>query len=1019
MKFHIDVGTGTNDGSSGVVNLRKTLNASRADYLRAWDTNPADTDGRWTVTIDDLRQEDLKDGLTIRIRLSTSYDENLNTLNVNGFGNKVVYYRQNEPLKNHIPQYAEVLLTYRAAHQKTFNNVVYNIPGASTEDRVYNSTNYGKDGWVLDASYSDGNNYDRILNYYERRRAGQAITKYKLCMNDANGLLRPISIGDTVNNTKTANTIPLDPSRIIYYSGSDSVSAFSATPPSTLYEDLPIENIKYTINQDIAAFSDLYLIGTLNNDGLFVLDSTFYKIVTQPSSSSNSTLANNTFVKGKYYLYVGSTHGSANLLQLNPTHALYFCDDTNGKTIYPVAYNPVRAKTLAINKTAIDSNYNFEVNGDSKLGGAVDIGDDTSVNGDLTVDGDIYASGDAYVDGDVHASEFIGNLKTSNLIPIMSKTFTTKLYVSSSGENYYQTVFNITPDLYDAIWRVRYRLTFTVAGHNDYNAVYDCSMSGRSQTLYSYHCYNSLVNYPIYYHCLFRGASLSYPHEIGFRIASSYGDAAVQKTVKVDIIEAVNCTTAFFDDIKSYKNVAITNYARTDINATSNGLQETSDNDTTGRDYVHGAYGINGPDFRLAPSSIFGYDENQKAQGISLYQDGYTSSTTNMNTARIYNTAGFVWEKGLWYTNSGTNYAVNANLNFSPAEAFYAVDFRYTDNVYAHKTNVSELGMVARKPIYLRGTIGNNGLFYLSPMTANHNNTAYQKVWTQEVPTSDDDYVYWFVGYAYYNSSYEASGYQVDLTTENKLYWFHDGRFQEYLPHAVKADTVEWSGVNGHPTKLSDFTNDLSYVTKVSTGAGLTGGDITSTGTVKANLTSETKLTNAAADGTETSGRVYPVRLDKNGKLAVNVPWTDTKVTSAANHYAPSRDTNADKSASASGATAAWSIDVVKGITVQTDGKGHVTGVAVTSGKIPANPNTDITVKQTIKSDNINYKLLATTSASPTSGTAMEATYSANVYANPSTSSISAERHTLNLSGTDKAYITYNDTDKSIDFIFI
>lgn len=41
----------------------------------------------------------------------------------------------------------------------------------------------------------------------------------------------------------------------------------------------------------------------------------------------------------------------------------------------------------------------------------------------------------------------------------------------------------------------------------------------------------------------------------------------------------------------------------------------------------------------------------------------------------------------------------------------------------------------------------------------------------------------------------------------------------------------------------------------------------------EADLMSETKLVNAAADGTEISGRVYPVRYDKNGKLAVNVPW--------------------------------------------------------------------------------------------------------------------------------------------------
>ena len=89
--------------------------------------------------------------------------------------------------------------------------------------------------------------------------------------------------------------------------------------------------------------------------------------------------------------------------------------------------------------------------------------------------------------------------------------------------------------------------------------------------------------------------------------------------------------------------------------------------------------------------------------------------------------------------------------------------------------------------------------------------------------------------------------------------------------------------------------------------------------------------------------------------------------------------------------------------------------------KIPANPNTntDTLVKQTVKSDNVNYKLLATTSASPSSGTAMEATYSANVFANASTGSVSAQRHTWNASGTDKAYTVWNATDESIDFVFV
>lgn len=66
--------------------------------------------------------------------------------------------------------------------------------------------------------------------------------------------------------------------------------------------------------------------------------------------------------------------------------------------------------------------------------------------------------------------------------------------------------------------------------------------------------------------------------------------------------------------------------------------------------------------------------------------------------------------------------------------------------------------------------------------------------------------------------------------------------------------------------------------------------------------------------------------------------FTDEKVTSSANHYTPSTASGSDESASASGATAAWGIDVVKGVTLNTDGKGHVTGISVESGKIPANP---------------------------------------------------------------------------------
>ena len=136
----------------------------------------------------------------------------------------------------------------------------------------------------------------------------------------------------------------------------------------------------------------------------------------------------------------------------------------------------------------------------------------------------------------------------------------------------------------------------------------------------------------------------------------------------------------------------------------------------------------------------------------------------------------------------------------------------------------------------------------------------------------------------------------------------------------------------------------------------ITGLSVTS-GKIPANPNSDT-WRKVQLDGTDklgTATSTNPLNLkagtnvsitESSGTFTFSATDTDTKVTSSANHYTPSTASGNDKTASASGATAAWSIDVVKGITINTDGKGHITGLSVTSGKIPANPNTDVKVKQ-------------------------------------------------------------------------
>lgn len=126
------------------------------------------------------------------------------------------------------------------------------------------------------------------------------------------------------------------------------------------------------------------------------------------------------------------------------------------------------------------------------------------------------------------------------------------------------------------------------------------------------------------------------------------------------------------------------------------------------------------------------------------------------------------------------------------------------------------------------------------------------------------------------------------------------------------------TAIGEHTVKIpaSDNTNTSH---SHSAGVGLVGSGSAGTSgtyTYKAKLRSETALTVDSAAATITSGRVYPVAVDKSGYLSVNVPWTDT------NTHQPVADKNP---------TLAWGSKS----TVATIGS---TDIHVT---MPANPNTD------------------------------------------------------------------------------
>ena len=80
--------------------------------------------------------------------------------------------------------------------------------------------------------------------------------------------------------------------------------------------------------------------------------------------------------------------------------------------------------------------------------------------------------------------------------------------------------------------------------------------------------------------------------------------------------------------------------------------------------------------------------------------------------------------------------------------------------------------------------------------------------------------------------------------------------------YATSAGSVDWSGVTNRPTNVSQFTNDAGYKTTDTTYSTATSNTL---GLVKIGYTANDKN--------------YPVQLSDDGKMYVNVSWTDTDTT--------------------------------------------------------------------------------------------------------------------------------------------
>ena len=490
---------------------------------------------------------------------------------------------------------------------------------------------------------------------------------------------------------------------------------------------------------------------------------------------------------------------------------------------------------------------------------------------------------------------------------------------SPNNNTYANTSFyflTVKPINWNAQWSVKYRLvvrlddeTKTYKSSSTASVIqvgqlcrgtYECQIDGAQGTYLTFHMFQSQRNTsyrPIYYHMIHEttsaGLTAGYGHKIGVSLASSYlptpttdyssGSAvsgtAYSRTIEVYVDEAVNCEVSLNDILEvendTYMQSAYTKLDATyyptntsssnsagrwvNLSATTQGLYESGDDNTytyTQQTYNYlknGTY--NGTTaLRILGNNLIGFDKDGNALGLSVYSSTQSSNTTGISikNTRKYCTVGFDYTKGIRYTNTSTVIAANGDANISTSINHTSVDLRYSDNCVAN-ANANTLGMVIRKPVYLRGTIGEDGLFYLAPVTVTYNSKEYERAWVQD--DFEEGYVYWFIGYPYYNSSYAGAQYQLDLFTNGELLCYENGALK---PYGI-SDTKNTAGATNSASTLyligstsqGDNPQTYSYSGLTATKGALSAAsvDVTNAGYFRVNTSSDGAYKELNKDG--------------------------------------------------------------------------------------------------------------------------------------------------------------------------
>lgn len=374
----------------------------------------------------------------------------------------------------------------------------------------------------------------------------------------------------------------------------------------------------------------------------------------------------------------------------------------------------------------------------------------------------------------------------SDLIPLVHKKYESTSYYATTNDWLNATWYfmSVKPDSWLTPWRVKLKVhsycpSYLSTGYDSYTWSTICGREGSIIYADWNEKYSSAHSYITVYPLKKAGFDSGLGHAFGISIynAASPTNSAYYRTFEVDYYECENCTVTFLDTpVKwdSWTGYGSTNYGSLgSLDAITRGLQESGDANDGGY-YVRRYYS----DIKVGANKIFPYTMiMQNADG--RWESLVTSS--NVESSKTRNTHGFVLgQLLLMYANA--TYNENIALTSNQVWEFYGllVDHRYSFNTENNATK----GTTAAKPVYLVGSLGNDGLFYLDATW-----------WTQTLPTTEDGKLYIYIGDAY-------DYYRMNFASYHPIYHYVNGMLREYIQDS--------GTVNGH-TVQSDVPSNAVF----------------------------------------------------------------------------------------------------------------------------------------------------------------------------------------------------------------